>query len=58
MRLRIHRGAKEVGGTCIEAEARGRRLVLDVGLPRGAPDEAQDRLLSEVPGALPDAFQF
>ncbi|MCY4318426.1 MAG: MBL fold metallo-hydrolase [Alphaproteobacteria bacterium] len=50
MRLRIHRGAKEIGGTCIEAEAEGKRLVLDVGLPLDAPDEAQERLLPDVPG--------
>ena len=50
MRLRIHRGAKEIGGTCIEAEAQGKRLVLDVGLPLDAPDDAQETLLPEVPG--------
>ncbi len=50
MRLRIHRGAKEIGGTCIEVEAEGRRLVLDVGLPLDAPDEEQETLLPEVPG--------
>ena len=50
MRLRIHRGAKEIGGTCIEVEAAGKRLALDVGLPLDAPDEAQERLLPEVPG--------
>ena len=50
MRLRIHRGAKEIGGTCIEVEAAGKRLVLDVGLPLDAPDEEQETLLPEVPG--------
>lgn len=50
MRLRIHRGAKEIGGTCIEVEADGQRLALDVGLPLDAPDEAQEQLLPEVPG--------
>lgn len=50
MRLRIHRGAKEIGGTCIEVEAEGQRLALDVGLPLDAPDEAQEQLLPEVPG--------
>ncbi len=50
MRLRIHRGTQEIGGTCIEAEAQGKRLVLDVGLPLDAPDEEQERLLPEVPG--------
>ena len=50
MRLRIHRGTQEIGGTCIEAEAQGKRIVLDVGLPLDAPDEAQETLLPEVPG--------
>ena len=47
MRLRIHRGTKEIGGTCIEAEAQGKRLVLDVGLPLDASDDAQETLLPE-----------
>jgi ribonuclease J len=38
MRICIHRGTKEIGGTCVEIESRGKRLVLDVGLPLGAPD--------------------
>ena len=52
MRLRIHRGTKEIGGTCIEVEAGGKRLVLDVGLPLDAPDDedAQEALLPAVPG--------
>ena len=50
MRLRIHRGAQEIGGTCIEVEAAGKRVVLDIGLPLDATDEAQERLLPEVPG--------
>lgn len=50
MRLRIHRGAKEIGGTCIEVEAEGKRLALDAGLPLDAPDEGQETLLPEVPG--------
>lgn len=33
MRVRIHRGAHEVGGSCVEVEAHGRRIVLDIGLP-------------------------
>jgi len=50
LRLRIHRGTKEIGGTCIEIEARGKRIALDVGLPLDAPDEGQEELLPEVPG--------
>jgi ribonuclease J len=33
MQARIHRGANEVGGSCIEVEAHGQRLVLDLGRP-------------------------
>ena len=33
MRARIHRGAHEVGGNCIELEARAQRIVLDIGHP-------------------------
>ena len=33
MRVRIHRGTKEIGGNCIELESRGKRLVLDLGMP-------------------------
>jgi len=38
MRICIHRGSKEIGGTCVEIESQGKRLVLDVGLPMDAPD--------------------
>ena len=50
MRIRIHRGTQEIGGTCIEVEAGGKRLALDVGLPLDAPDEAHETLLPQVPG--------
>ena len=52
MRIRIHRGTKEIGGTCIEMEAQGKRIALDVGLPLDAPDdvEAHRSLLPQVPG--------
>jgi len=33
MRICIHRGTKEIGGTCVEIESQGKRLVLDMGLP-------------------------
>ena len=33
VRVRIHRGANEVGGSCIELESAGERLVLDLGRP-------------------------
>ena len=40
MRVRIHRGTKEIGGSCIELEADGERLLLDLGLPLdGDPED-------------------
>ncbi len=52
MRIRIHRGTKEIGGTCIEMEAQGKRIALDVGLPLDAPDDPKEHesLLPRVPG--------
>ncbi|MBW1794266.1 MAG: hypothetical protein JRJ38_07525 [Deltaproteobacteria bacterium] len=42
MRVCIHRGTHEIGGTCVEIEAQGKRMVLDIGLPLDAE-------LSDVP---------
>ena len=50
MRICIHRGTQQIGGTCIEIEAQGKRIVLDVGLPLDAPDDGHDGLLPNVPG--------
>lgn len=49
MRVRIHRGAHEVGGSCVEVAVGRDRLVLDVGAPLGvARDQAV--ALPPVPG--------
>ncbi|MFT3914881.1 MAG: MBL fold metallo-hydrolase [Anaeromyxobacteraceae bacterium] len=45
LRARIHRGAAQVGGNCVELEAAGQRILLDLGMPLDAQD-------GEVP--LPD----
>ena len=51
MRICIHRGTREIGGTCIEVEAQGQRIALDVGLPLDAPDdEPHESLLPPVSG--------
>ena len=50
MKIRIHRGTEEIGGTCIEMESEGRRIVLDVGLPLDAPDDDHQTLLPDVSG--------
>lgn len=36
MRARIHRGAREIGGSCVELEHDRRRLIFDVGRPLNA----------------------
>jgi ribonuclease J len=36
MRFRIHRGAAEIGGSCVEVESLGISLLLDLGLPLSA----------------------
>ena len=33
MKARIHRGARQIGGSCIELESAGHRLLLDLGRP-------------------------
>jgi ribonuclease J len=48
MNLCIHRGAKEIGGSCVEIEANGQRLLLDLGLPLDA--ELDETPLPDVPG--------
>ncbi len=54
MRICIHRGTQEIGGTCVEIESHGKRLVLDVGLPLDAVDP-ETIPLHPVPGfAAPD----
>ncbi|MBI5526328.1 MAG: MBL fold metallo-hydrolase [Deltaproteobacteria bacterium] len=45
MKVRIHRGTREIGGTCIEVEDEGKRIVLDLGLPLDT-----DPVLVPVPG--------
>jgi len=50
MRVCIHRGTQEIGGTCIELEAEGKRIVLDVGLPLDAGECDEETLLPPVSG--------
>lgn len=48
VRVRIHRGARQIGGSAIEVEASGQRLLLDCGLPLDA-DPEDDTLLPDMP---------
>ena len=49
MRITIHRGAHQIGGTCIEIAAGASRIVLDAGLPLEA-DLGMGALIPAVPG--------
>jgi len=40
MRLTIHRGTHQVGGSCVELQSGDHRLVLDLGLPLELPADA------------------
>lgn len=44
----IHRGSREIGGSCVELAADGERLVLDLGLPLDA--QAEDASLPTIEG--------
>ncbi len=48
MRVCIHRGTHEIGGTCIEIESQGKQIVLDIGLPLDS--DIQDVPLPPVKG--------
>ncbi len=63
MLLTIHKGSKEIGGTCIELQARNSRLLVDFGLPlvnenkqqfdsRGIESQPIEELIKQ--GVLPD----
>jgi len=38
MRVCIHRGSKQIGGSCVEVESQGQRLLVDFGLPLDAEE--------------------
>ena len=53
MKLTIHRGAEQIGGSIIEVTSKDIRLILDVGLPLPNPDDDGHGALEqkpEVPG--------
>lgn len=44
MRCRIHRGADEIGGNCVELEVQGKTILVDLGLPMTANAPSGDLL--------------
>lgn len=55
MRVCIHRGTAEIGGTCIEIESQGSRIVLDAGLPLSDPTTNPETLIPAVVGLRGDS---
>ncbi|OPZ78770.1 MAG: putative ribonuclease J [Actinobacteria bacterium ADurb.Bin444] len=49
MRVTIHRGSHQIGGTCIEVASEGSRIILDAGLPLEA-DMGRGPLMPPVSG--------
>ena len=49
MKICIHRGAKEIGGSCVELESQGQRLLMDLGLPLDA-EKNDVKYLPEIEG--------
>jgi ribonuclease J len=49
MNLTIHRGSKEIGGSCVEVESQGKRLLIDLGLPLDADGDPR-QFLPKVSG--------
>ncbi|MFA5104787.1 MAG: MBL fold metallo-hydrolase [Candidatus Margulisiibacteriota bacterium] len=53
MRLTIHRGTKEIGGTCIEFQSNDSRIIADLGIPLvfGGKDQPFDSKILEKKSA-------
>ena len=49
MRVCIHRGSKQIGGSCVEVESQGQRLLIDLGLPLDAENNSS-QYLPEISG--------
>ncbi|OPZ76813.1 MAG: putative ribonuclease J [Alphaproteobacteria bacterium ADurb.Bin438] len=49
MKFCIKRGAKEIGGSAVELESQGKRIILDLGLPLDAETSSPD-LLPDIKG--------
>ncbi len=41
MNFKIHRGTKEIGGSCVEVWTESTRIVVDFGMPLVNPDQTK-----------------
>jgi ribonuclease J len=53
MKVCIHRGTKQIGGSCVEIEASGSRIIVDLGLPLDAV-ETDPALVPHISGLRED----
>ncbi len=49
MQVCIHRGTKEIGGSCVEVISSGKRLIIDLGLPLNA-EKNDKKYLPDISG--------
>jgi ribonuclease J len=49
MQVCVHRGSKQIGGSCVEVESHSQRLLIDMGLPLDA-EKNSSQYLPEIPG--------
>lgn len=49
MRVCIHRGSKEIGGSCVEIQCDGKRVIIDFGLPLTA-EKNSNQYLPQING--------
>lgn len=54
MQIIIHRGAKQIGGSCVEASTSKTRVILDIGSPLEPPTSEPKRQTTRTPPKLPD----
>ncbi|MBB3303253.1 Cft2 family RNA processing exonuclease [Rhizobium sp. BK077] len=47
LQICIHRGTNQIGGSCVEMQCAGKRIVVDLGLPLGGELEAAE--LPDIP---------
>jgi hypothetical protein len=52
MRVCIHRAAEQIGGSSVEVEDEGSRIILDLGLPLDTMDDMDAALLPPIPDLL------
>lgn len=55
MKIVIHRGTHEIGGSCVEITSGNNRIVLDIGLPLEKLPDGKNSLRPNVAGLYPDS---